>query len=382
MTNSQLNSSFNIKSLSLENRISMAPLYLGYGNPDGTVSELLLDHYSEMAESGVSMIVVENASVTPAGVGSPFTIRIDEDQFVPGLSKLADVIKDKGVKAIQQINHCGKFAFSPEPLGPSAGPEGKSPRAITKEEIKDTVQYFADAAARVKQAGFEGVEIHGGTGYLIDQFLSPFSNQRTDEYGGSLENRMRFSLEIFEAVKAAVGEDFPVGHRFLADEALPGGFTLDEGKVWAKELENRGVAYLSVMYGTYDSFFLPEYAENERTEGYMSFYAGEIKKTVPNTPIIAAGRIQTPQLAEKMIEEGKADIVGLARVLLADPLWPKKAVGDIIDPINPCRNTCTLCMKRVMQGKPVFCARWEKERRFAFLARVGEKPEEVDQSDQ
>jgi len=379
---SRLHSPYNIKNISLENRISMAPLYLGYGNPDGTISDLLIDHYSEMAASGVSMIVLENASVAPVGTGAPFTIRIDEDQYIPGLSRLADVIKEKGAKAIQQLNHCGKFAFSPEPLGPSAGSEGKSPRAMTKDEIKDTVQCFADAAVRVKKAGFDGVEIHGGTGYLIDQFLSPFSNQRTDEFGGSLENRMRFSLEVFDAVKSAVGADFPIGHRFLADEALPGGFGLEDGKVWANELERMGVAYLSVMYGTYNSFFLPEYAENEKTEGYMSFYAGEIKKTVPNIPIIAAGRIQSPQMAEKIIEEGKADIVGLARVLFADPLWPKKAAGEIDDPINPCRNTCTLCMKRVMQGKPVFCARWEKDRRFAFLKRVGEKPEEVDQSDQ
>ena len=380
MAVSIIQSPININNMELENRISMAPLYLGYGNPDGTVSDLMLDHYSEMAGSGVSLIVVENASVCPAGSGAPFTIRIDQDQFISDLSRLSAVIKEKGVKAIQQINHCGKFAFSPEPLGPSSGPDGNKPKEMTKAEIKDTMQYFADAATRTKKAGFDGVEIHGGTGYLIDQFLSPFSNQRTDEYGGSLENRMRFSLEVFEAVKSAVGSDYPVGHRFLADEALPGGFTLEDGKKWAKELQKRGVAYLSVMFGTYDSFFLPDYAENERTDGYMSYYAGEIKKVVPDTPIITAGRIQTPRLAEKIIEEGTADMVGLARVLFADPLWPKKALGQITDPINPCRNTCTLCMKRVMEGKPVFCARWEKDRRFAFLRRVGEKPEEVDQS--
>ena len=380
MADLQLNTIFNIQHLTLKNRMTMAPLYLGYGNPDGTVSDLLLDHYSEMAASGVSMIVLENASVMPEGTGSPFTLRIDQDQYIKGLSRLAGVIKEKGVIAIQQLNHCGKFAFSPEPLGPSAGPDGRAPKSMTTEEIKETVKAFASAAKRAKSAGFDGVELHGGTGYLIDQFLSPFSNRRTDEYGGSLKNRLRFALEVFDAVKASVGDDFAVGHRFLADEALPGGFSLKEAKVWAKELQKRKVAYLSVMYGTYESFFLPEYAENERKQGYMSSYAAQIKKAVPGTPVISAGRIQTPQLAEKMITGGTADLVGLARVLLADPLWPKKAAGEISGPITECRNTCTACMKRTMEFKPVFCPRWDKEKRFSFLRRIGEKPEEVDQN--
>jgi 2,4-dienoyl-CoA reductase-like NADH-dependent reductase (Old Yellow Enzyme family) len=380
MVTAQLQTTFDINNRTLKNRITMAPLYLGYANQDGTVSDLLLDHYSEMAASGVSMIVVENASITPEGTSTANTLRIDQDVFIEGLSRLAGTIKEKGVMAIQQLNHCGKFAFTPEPQGPSAGPEGKAPKAMSIPEIKNTVEAFAFAAKRAQLAGFDGIEIHGGTGYLIDQFLSPYSNQRTDEYGGSLKNRCRFPLEVFDAVKAAVGEDYIVGHRFLADEALPGGFSLEDGKVWAKELGKRGVSYLSVMYGTYESFFLPEYSENERTEGYMSYYAGEIKKAVSDIPVITAGRIQTPQFAEKIITEGTADLVGLARVLLADPLWPKKASGEITDPINECRNTCTMCMKRTMEYKPVFCARWEKERRFAFLRRVGEKPEEVDQS--
>ncbi|MCP4749396.1 MAG: NADH:flavin oxidoreductase [Proteobacteria bacterium] len=381
-THSNLFSPIKIKNLTLGNRLTMAPLYMGYANPDGTISELMVDHYREMASSGAAMIVVENAVVNLPGSGSPFAIRADEDQFVDGLSQLARAIKDQGAAAVQQINHCGKFAFmAPEPLAPSSGPDGR-PREMTLEEIDQTVQDFASAAARVKAAGFDAVEIHGGTGYLIDQFLSPLSNQRTDEYGGSLDNRLRFPLRVFEAVQKAVGPDFPVGHRFLADEALPGGFTLQESSVWAKELEKRGVAYLSVMFGTYESFYIPEYAERERTEGYMSSYAEEIKKVVPNTPIIAAGRIQSPETASKILEEGTADMIGLARVLLADPLWPKKAEGQNTEPINPCKDTCTLCMKRVMSGKPVFCARWPKDRRAAFLIRVGERPEETDQSDQ
>jgi len=371
---------FEIKSLKLKNRITMAPTFLGYAGADGMVGDLVLDHYREMAASGAAMIVVENASVDPIGSGSPFTIRADDDRFVEGLGRLARVIKDQGAVAVQQLNHAGRFGFSKERLAPSAGADGGPPGEMTPADIDRAVEAFASAAARVEAAGFDGVEIHGGTGYLIDQFLSPLINRRRDGYGGSLENRLRFPLRVFEAVKAAVSPGFPVGHRLLADEALPGGLGPAETRLWAAELEKRGVAYLSVMFGTYDSFFLPEYVARERTEGYMAPYAGEIKKAARGTPIITAGRIQSPPTAEAILEAGTADLIGLARVLVADPLWPKKAAGEIAEPITRCEPTCMLCMKRVMAGKPAFCSQWSKDRREAFLRRVGEKPEEVQQT--
>lgn len=372
-------SSLKIKNLFLKNRITMAPTYLGYANPDGTVSDLIIDHYKEMASSGAAMIVVENASISPAGSGSPFTLRVDDDQYLAGLSKLAEVIKGQGAIAIQQINHAGKYAFSDEQLGPTGGPEKSPPKEMTIDDIEKTIEAFAAAATRVKAAGFDGVEVHGGTGYLIDQFISPHTNKREDDYGGSLENRLRFPLHVFEAIQSAVGPDFPVGHRFMAYEAIPGGLELKESSIWAAELEKRGVAYLSVMFGTYESFMLPEYSKADKTEGFMAYYAGEIKKAVPNTPVITAGRIQSPKIAERILEAGTADLVGLARVLFADPLWPKKASGQISEPIKRCEPACMLCMKRVTSGKPVFCSQWDKARREAFLFRVGEKPEEVNQ---
>jgi len=371
---------FRIKNLALKNRISMTPTYLGYANQDGTVSELILDHYREMASSGVAMVVVENAAVNETGSGSPFTLRLDDDQCLDGLSRLAAAIKDQGAIAVQQINHAGKYAFSTEPVAPTGGPEGTPPRAMSLADIDLTVEAFADAAARVKAAGFDALEIHGGTGYLIDQFISPHTNQRQDDYGGPLENRMRFPMRVFDAVRKAVGPEYPVGHRFMAYEAISGGLEVEDSSIWAAELEKRGVAYLSVMFGTYESFMLPEYSEAGGNEGFMATYAEEIKKAVPNTPIITAGRIQSPETAEDILKAGKADLVGLARVLLADPLWPQKAAGQITDPITRCEPACMLCMKRIMAGKPAFCSQWTKERRDAFLIRVGEKPEEVDQS--
>ena len=369
-------SPFPIKNLTLKNRITMAPLFLGYANPDGTVNAMILDHYREMASSGASLIVVENVGVDPIGLGSPFTLRIDEERFLFGLSGLAKTIHLEGALAVLQINHAGRYAYMPEKVAPSPFETyGAVPREMTEYDIERVIKAFAESACRVKEAGFDGVELHGGTGYLIVQFLSPRTNQRTDTYGGSMENRMRFPLRVVEEVLKAVGPDFPVGYRFLADEWMPEGLHLEETTLYAKELEKRGLAYLSVMAGTYDAFFIPEYLEEEKKEGYMVPFARRIKEAVPDMPVITAGRIKTPEFANRLIEEKRADLIGLARVLLADPLWPKKAEGVITDPIVFCEPTCSLCMNRVAGGKPVFCSRWDRKRQKKFLERIGEKQE-------
>jgi 2,4-dienoyl-CoA reductase-like NADH-dependent reductase (Old Yellow Enzyme family) len=367
-------SPFQIKNLTLKNRITMAPLYLGYANPDGTVSSLLLDHYQEMASSGVSLIVVENIGIDPLGIGSPFTLRIDEERFLFGLSGLAKTIHQQGALAIAQINHAGRYAYLPEKMAPSPVLTfGSVPREMTEEDLEQVIKAFAVAARRVKEAGFDGVELHGGTGYLLVQFLSSRTNQRKDAYGGSLENRMRFPLRVVDEVIKAVGPDFPIGYRFLSDEWQPDGLHVEETALYAKELEKRGLAYLSVMAGTYDVFFNPEYLKEEKKEGYMVSFAQRIKEAVPQMPIITAGRIQTPEFAERIIKEKQADLIGLARVLLADPLWPKKALEDLTEPLVGCEPTCSLCMSRLAGGKPVFCSRWDRTRQKAFLQRIGEK---------
>ena len=364
-----------MKGLSLKNRIIMVPLYMGYANTDGTVSTLLLDHYRRMADSGVALIVVENAVVDPKGAGTPFTLRVDDDSFIPGLARLAKTIKDKGAFAFQQINHAGKFAYVAEKAVPSLVQFGETVvKEMTLDEIESTVEAFAAAARRVKKAGFDGVEIHGGTGYLLVQFLSARTNKRIDAYGGPIENRMRFPLRVIDAVIEEVGRDYPVGYRFQADEGLPDGLHPEETNILAPELEKRRVTYLSVMAGTYDSFFLPEWIQIERNEAYMANYAGIIKKSVSDTPVITAGRIQTPNTANRILKEGTADLIGLARVLLADPLWPKKAEGKVHKPIVACEPSCSLCMIRTAQLKPLFCAKWSKKRREELLARVGEIP--------
>jgi 2,4-dienoyl-CoA reductase-like NADH-dependent reductase (Old Yellow Enzyme family) len=374
---SHLFSPYTLGSLTLKNRVTMAPLFLGYANPDGTVNSLILDHYQEMAASGAAMIVVENVAVDPSGMGSPFTMRIDEERFIFGLSGLAKTIHEQGALAFLQINHAGRYAFQKDKIAPSPVETHQVvPREMSEDDIERIIKASVDGAVRVRQAGFDGVELHGGTGYLLVQFLSSRTNHRKDSYGGSLENRMRFPLRVVEEVLKAVGPGFPVGYRFLADECLPEGLHPEETLVYAGELAKRGVAYLSVMAGTYDSFFLPEYLKEEKKEGYMVSFAEQIKKALPDMPVITAGRIQTPETAEGILRDKKADLIGLARVLLADPLWPKKAQGLLEEPIISCESTCSLCLKRVISGKPAFCSQWERTRQKEFLEKIGEKKDE------
>lgn len=348
----------------LKNRLSMAPLYLGYAGEGGTVSDLFLDHYRLMAKGGVAMVVVENATVDhPTGSGSNRTLRADIDENMEGLTRLANTIKRQGALACQQINHAGRFSGLADPaLAPSAVQTfGRMPRAMTKEEMRAIAGKFAEAAARVKKAGFDMVELHGGTGYLLSSFISPRTNKRDDEYGGSPENRQRYPLEVVREVKAAVG-DFPVGYRFLADEWLPDGLKLAESVEFAKGLAASGVTYISVMGGTYESFFLPDVVQASRKEGYMVDLAAAVKKAV-SVPVITAGRISTGAFAESVLAEGKADLIGLARVLWADPDWPAKVKegreSEIIRCVPDCDDTCT---KLVTKGKVAFCVRWNHDK--------------------
>lgn len=351
--------------LKLKNRITMAPLYLGYAALGGKTSPLLLKHYERMAQSGAALIVVENASIAPGGSASPRTIRCDHDRYLGGLGGLAAVIRKGGALAALQINHAGRFAHVAEPVAPSAVPVfDRTPRALVKKEMMTIQRQYAKAALRVKKAGFDLVELHGGTGYLLAQFVSPRTNKRQDAYGGAIENRLRFPLEVVRRVKDLVG-DFPVGYRFLAEEWLPDGLHVEEAVVLARALEEAGVAYISVMGGTYESFFLPEIIKKSRHPGYMVSLASAVKKSV-NIPVITAGRISTPARAESILKEKKADLIGLARMLWVDPEWPSKARQGLDRAILKCSPKCDACLQLVMQGKPAFCPRWKKEKRREY----------------
>lgn len=380
---------FKIGSVCLKNRITMAPLFTAYAHKDGTVSSLTLEHCEEIAKGGVGMMVVANAIVDESGSVSKYSIRVDDDRFLPDLSRLADTIKKEDVVAVLQINHGGHFAKGRNTLSPSSlslsdldlGGLYKTalksldfqqqwavlseaiqqhPKKMTKDDIKHIISAYAKAAVRAKKAGFDMVEIHGATGYLIVQFLSPRINNRKDKYGGDLENRMRFPLELVQAVKDVVGNDFPVGYRFLADEWMDDGFSLDEAKIFAQRLSDLHVAYLSVTAGTYESFSRPEIVEKSHKLGYMVYLAQQIKEVV-EVPVITTGRISTPELAEEILSEKKADLIGIARPLFADPQWPKKAYEGNEEDILSCED-CGACFQLVVSDRPALCVQWGKSK--------------------
>lgn len=353
-------SPLNLGGLRLANRITMAPMYMGYADFSGRVTTRVKDHYRRMGASGAGMVMVENAIVDTEGLGSPFNLRLDEDRFVPGMTELAAAVKAGGAMAGLQLNHAGRYAFGKEIIAPSAVPFGPYlPRAMDRTDIDRVAAGFASAARRAREAGFDLVELHGATGYLLAQFVSPRTNLREDEYGG---DRLRFPQQVIRAVRNAVGPDYPVGYRFMADEWLADGLTVDQSVPLAGRLAAEGLAYLSVTGGTYESFNLPRIVEEDRRPGYMTDLASAVKGGV-SIPVITAGRIQQPALAENILARGRADLIGLARVLTADPLWPKKAVRGQVDDIVACEPTCRLCWKRVGQGKTVICSQWPEELR-------------------
>ncbi len=229
---------------------------------------------------------------------------------------------------------------------------------MTKKDIKRITCAYADAALRGQKAGFDMVEIHGGTGYLPVQFLSRRTNKRRDRYGGGLENRMRFPLEIVAAVKAVLGASYPLGYRFQADEWLPNGFSLDEAKIFAVQLSARNISYLSVTGGTYESFSIKEIIEKMHQPCYMVYLAEHVKSVV-DVPVIASGLIVTPDLAEEVLESKKADLIGLARPLFADPQWPQKAFVEKVETIVLC-DDCETCLKRLLTEQPVICSKWDR----------------------
>lgn len=385
---------FRISNLTLKNRLTMAPMFRGYANQDGTVSRTLIDSYREIALGGAGMIVVANAVVDRSGVMASRVIRVDQDRFIPGLAKLAKVIKSSGAVACLQINHAGRWAKVDKPLAPSAVrmqlPNELSildgirmalsdryhmrlvnsfffallrcRQGMTLEQIRFVRECYGEAALRARKAGFDMVELHGATGYLLLQFLSPRLNRRSDGYGGSLESRMRFPLEVVETVREFVGQDFPIGYRFLADELLAGGLHVREAKIFASQLEKLGIAYISVTAGSHELFFLRHVMNQTRKEGYANSLATEIKAAVSSTPVITTGRIIRPAFAEEMLRDNKADLIGLARTLFADPFWPNKVFEGREKNILFC-NCCNACLLCVIKDEPVICSMWDNSKR-------------------
>jgi 2,4-dienoyl-CoA reductase-like NADH-dependent reductase (Old Yellow Enzyme family)/thioredoxin reductase len=279
---------------------------------------------------------------------------IDSDQQIPPFKKLVEAVHKEGGKIVIQINHAGRQTFSAITGSPIVAPSAipcpvrmEMPKELSHEEIQRIIEAFGEAALRVKETGADGVEIHMAHGYLINQFLSPFSNKREDEYGGDADRRMKMALEVLRMVRNKVGGDFPVLCRLSADEYVDGGLKIDDSKEIAKALERNGTDALHVSACVAASVYLnhpPYYAE----EGVFVHLAQGIKSVV-GIPVISVGRIRTPELANRILEEKKADLISMGRALIADPELPAKALQGRTEEIIPCIS-CNRCIQSIRKG--------------------------------
>jgi len=347
-----------IGEMKLKNRIIMAPMLIGLSEFDGTVGEKFTHFYVERAEGGVALIAVGGICPDNRYRSHPGQPSLDDDKYIPGWKKFTEKIKEKEVKVTAQLLHPGRYAPSiitgRPPVAPSPIPSkftGETPRELTVEEILEIEEKFAEAAKRAMVAGFDGVELCASAGYLFSQFLSPATNKRNDEYGGSLENRMRFLIETAKKIKKTTGEGFPLIVRLSAEDYMPGGTTLEETIIVAKALEDIGVDALNITTGWHES---PRpLITREVPPGGFVYLAEAVKKAV-SIPVIASNRIKYPQLANKIIEEEKADFVAMGRPLIADPRWPQKAYEGRYNEIRPCI-ACGHCLESLFSGNSIEC---------------------------
>jgi 2,4-dienoyl-CoA reductase-like NADH-dependent reductase (Old Yellow Enzyme family) len=346
-------SSVTINGMTLKNRAVMPPMGTGYGNPDSTVSDRLVAYLSRRAQGGTGLIITEVCAVDPRGKGFPNEIGIWNDEFIPGLARIPAELHRYGAKVALQLHHAGRETFEAAtgaiPEAPSAIPSvimGQPCEAMSLERIAEVIHAFARAAGRAKAAGFDAVELHGAHGYLLNQFLSPFSNQRDDQYGGSDENRTRFVLEIIAAVRKVVGRDFPVWIRVSADELVRGGYDLPFMQKFAPMMVDAGVDAIHCSVGVYSTPGNLSVASMDTDPGFNLFRARALKEAV-DVPVIGVGRINNPELADQAIERGDADLISFGRQHLTDPDFINKACDGALDDIRWCTACNQGCIERL-----------------------------------
>ena len=355
----RLFSEITLHTVTIKNRVVMPPMCTNYATIGGAVTDRLIDYYTARARGGVGLINVEFAYVHPAGKVFDHMLGIYDDKLIPGLKRLCDSVHRGGAKIIIQIAHGGRRGHSDitgvTPVAPSPIPRlnGETPKQLSREEIEDLIQAFILAARRAKMAGFDGVMIHMVHGYLLQQFLSPFSNTRTDRYGGDLEGRARFPVEVVRGVRREAGNDYPITCRLCGDEFVKGGFDLVQSIQVAKMLEANGVNAIEVSAGTHETgqviTALPYYPM-----GFLAPLSEAIKKEV-SIPVGIVGRIHTPELAEQLLEQRKADLIAVGRALIADPEWPKKAQEGRPEAICPCISCNQGCSDRMYYQQDISC---------------------------
>ncbi len=347
-----------LNKLEIKNRIAYPSLGVLFSY-DRKLNDRYHHFFSEIAKGGAGIVTVGPVGVDYIGSGIA-ALGIDTDEAIPEFQKLTQAIRENGASPWIQLFHAGGYSHpflidNQTPLAPSpifSNYSKTTPKEMDGQEI-DTVQdSFARAAARAREAGFDGVEIIASAGYLLTQFLSPLKNQRTDNYGGSFENRARFPRETIERTRKALGSDFPLGIRMAGNDFVEGSNTDLETPEIAKVYQEAGVDVINVTGGWHESK-VPQLPMELPRKGF-AFLAKNIREHV-TVPVMASNRITSPAEADSLIREGYADMVNLGRVLIADPFWPLKAASNRADEIRPCVACSQGCTDQIFSGLPVFC---------------------------
>lgn len=399
MSYDMLFSPMKIGNVEIKNRIVMAPMCMGFGQYNGCATETMMDYYEERAKGGVGLIFTEITRINDITGASSFgQLGMSHDYQIPALREMADRIHKHNCKIMVELHHPGRQNLGlmigtvpicnigsklmgnlytkiltqavipqgkklqdkhivPRTVAPSKCERSKMSDSVNRElsvnEIKRIICQFIEGAVRVKKAGCDGVELHAAHGYLIQQFLSPNTNKRTDQYGGSLENRMRFLLEIIDGIRSNCGKDFPIVVRLTVDEMYSEigqngkGYNLEEGIKMANILNDKGIDAIDVSSAAYDTFnYWLE--PTTFTPGWRKYLASEVKKVV-DIPVIAANLIRSPKQAEMQLEEGTQDFISLGRPLIADPHWPNKVKSGNENLIKRCV-CCLYCFESMMKG--------------------------------
>ncbi len=354
----RLFSPITINGMELKNRVLMPALNHIY-TPEGSPTPRFTEYYKRRAEGGVGLIIVGGCRFEKYG-GTYEMISLEDDSFIPGFKEFTDVIHEAGAKVGVQLFHAGRYAHSSAndgltPIAPSevySGYSRATPKEMTIEEIKTVQRQWADAAVRAKKAGFDMVEILASAGYLICQFLAPMTNLRTDEYGGSWENRTRFARELVAVMRAAVGPDYPIGMRIAGNDLVPGCNNTEDAVNFAKDMEAAGVDLLNVTGGWHESK-VPQIT-GDLPRGGFDHIAAAVKDAV-SIPVVCGNRINDPAVAERLLATECCDMVSVGRPHVADPDWCNKAMAGEEDLIRRCMACNQGCLANAFFNKPIEC---------------------------
>ena len=309
----------------------MAPMYTGKASSEGQVTEELIEHYVERA-GNLGLQIVEGAGISETALAFSRPIRVDSDRFIPGIEKLVRRVHKREAPIALQLVHPGgayttREVCGRQPLAPSAimipGKGREVPKAMIHDEIEEVIHDFSEAARRAYEAGFDAIEIHGAHAVLLNQFLSPLTNRRDDEYGGPLENRARLPLRVIDGIRKELGEKYPILYRIGVEDMLPGGLTLEDGVRAAKMIADAGADIVDVSGGLCGHI----HPEN-KGPGFFVPQATAVKKAV-DVPVVGVGGIKTPEQADEIIRSGKVDLVAVGRAILNDRNWALKAVESL-----------------------------------------------------